>query len=768
MTTTTTTPSAPKVLPPWLYHSHPAYLHEFHHHYLPQVKPPVPPPKDPAYLEALRLSQQSGSRTQFHLHGGVISSGEEHGVVGHSKRRDSPRSTTGKSASNNSINNTSGGQTGAGAGGRRGRKGLEKLRAANRAFLNKLQSVKQMSLWPSSKHFCWSSIATASDPSPLTSHMHTQYMQHQQQQGEEKYDDHHQEKKIKSKKMPEKNNTPENKEKKKRRSFFPSLNSKRTRRPDHAPIDAVAALSPAPASTSAVAAAPVPVATTVTTTATNVTSTTTFSSLAVPSHGTHSHASTNGNNGNNNKSTTVFSKQQTHLSLSSRLLAAGTAAGSRGVATEGVAAEAGATPSPSTPTPTTTTTSSSSSSSSDSRQYEYPQYQQLQQDSLAPQAQTPPASKSSVSSSAVVATNTSSSSSSSLESSLFPTFVTGPEHWYHLALQLESSVLLAHQLQAKHLFTRAAELGFAPAQFKLGICYELGLVHCPMDPSQSFHWYRQAALQGHADAELAISGWYLTGHSQGLGQSDSLAYEWAHKAALRGWSKAEYTLGHYHEVGIGVVPDLALAQQWYLKAASRGNERALLRLLVGHVGLEVDYAHLKDALLALNQTNPYLIHQLAQFHELREYGLVPDEETAFELYAASAQADYAPAQYKLGACYEFGILGCPQDPVQAVEWYRRGADNGHVEALLALAGFFLDGSAGQAAPQSDEEAFRYVRMAALRGVPKAEYIAGFFLEYGLGNARHVEQAKQWYRLACAKGVESAERRLCVLEQEATR
>ncbi|KAF9334808.1 hypothetical protein BG006_001461 [Podila minutissima] len=345
--------------------------------------------------------------------------------------------------------------------------------------------------------------------------------------------------------------------------------------------------------------------------------------------------------------------------------------------------------------------------------------------------------------------------------------IAGPEHFYHLALQLETSPKIDLQLYGKDLFIRSAGLGYAPAQFKLGICYELGLTHFPADPFHSFAWYKRAAMQGHADAELAVSGWYFTGHPQGLVQSDHLAYEWASKAARRGWSKAEYTLGYYHEVGIWVQSDLQVAKQWYLKAAARGNERALLRLLVGHVGLAVDYAHLKDALLHHNESNPYLIHQLAQFHELREYGLVPDEDAAFELYETSAQANYAPAQYKLGACYEFGILGCPQDPVQAVHWYSQGADNGHVEALLALAGFYLDGSAGRAAEQSDEEAFRFVKTAAQRGVPKAEYITGFFLEYGLGVEKNTAEARQWYHLACAKGVDSAERRLQDLEKVAS-
>ncbi|KAG0260755.1 hypothetical protein BG011_001652 [Mortierella polycephala] len=343
-------------------------------------------------------------------------------------------------------------------------------------------------------------------------------------------------------------------------------------------------------------------------------------------------------------------------------------------------------------------------------------------------------------------------------------FVAGPEHLYHLALQLETSPRIEYQLHSRDLYIRSAGLGYALAQFKLGICYERGQIHFPMDALHSFAWYKRAAMQGHADAELAISGWYLTGHESGLIQSESLAYEWAAKAARRGWSKAEYTLAHYHEVGIGVPQDLQVAKQWYLKAAARGDERAMLRLLVGNVGLDVDYVHLKDALLAENGDNPYLIHQLAQLHEPQEYGLVPDEEVAFELYAASAQANYAPAQHRLGECYEYGNLQCPQDPTQAVYWYRHSAENGHVESQLALTGFYLDGSVGQEAEQSDEEVFRLVKAAAQRGLPRAEYMTGHFLEYGWGVERDMREAKQWYRLACAKGVGSAELRLKELEK----
>lgn len=145
-----------------------------------------------------------------------------------------------------------------------------------------------------------------------------------------------------------------------------------------------------------------------------------------------------------------------------------------------------------------------------------------------------------------------------------------PHALHELALLHEnpSGQLVPHDpLQAKDLFSRAAYLGYTQSQYKLGQCYEYGALGCPVDPRRSIAWYTKAAEKGNSEAELALSGWYLTGSEGVLKQSDSEAYLWARRAANKGLTKAEYAVGYYAEVGIGIKQDIEFAKRWYMRAA---------------------------------------------------------------------------------------------------------------------------------------------------------------------------------------------------------
>lgn len=122
---------------------------------------------------------------------------------------------------------------------------------------------------------------------------------------------------------------------------------------------------------------------------------------------------------------------------------------------------------------------------------------------------------------------------------------------------------------ASQLFHQAAELGYKFSQFRLGSAYEYGLLNCPVDPRQSIVYYTHAASQGEHQAELALSGWYLTGAEGILQQSDTEAYLWARKAATAGLAKAEYAMGYFTEVGIGASSNLDDAKRWYWRAAGK-------------------------------------------------------------------------------------------------------------------------------------------------------------------------------------------------------
>jgi uncharacterized protein len=128
------------------------------------------------------------------------------------------------------------------------------------------------------------------------------------------------------------------------------------------------------------------------------------------------------------------------------------------------------------------------------------------------------------------------------------------------------------------LYVKGAHLGHSASQFKLGVCYEYGNLGCVVDPRKSIAWYSRAAEQGNPEAELALSGWYLTGAEGILPQSDQEAFLWAQKAAEKGSPKAEFAVGYYIETGIGTASNLQEAKRWYLRAAEQGQKRAMARL----------------------------------------------------------------------------------------------------------------------------------------------------------------------------------------------
>lgn len=154
-----------------------------------------------------------------------------------------------------------------------------------------------------------------------------------------------------------------------------------------------------------------------------------------------------------------------------------------------------------------------------------------------------------------------------------------------LTKECEETSMIPDSIYAIKLLHNAARLGYAPSQSKLGECYECGHF-CAEDEPQSIYWYTLAAEQDYPEACLALSGWYLTGSlkTNTLRQSDNEAYLWARKAASLAKqvhrfkslsAKAYYTLGMYHENGIGVPKSTETSVKWYKKAAQYGHADAI-------------------------------------------------------------------------------------------------------------------------------------------------------------------------------------------------
>ncbi|KAK7046617.1 hypothetical protein R3P38DRAFT_2689045, partial [Favolaschia claudopus] len=133
---------------------------------------------------------------------------------------------------------------------------------------------------------------------------------------------------------------------------------------------------------------------------------------------------------------------------------------------------------------------------------------------------------------------------------------------------------------ARALLERAAALHFAPAQYKLGHAFEFAVPASafPFDPLLSVQWYSLASQAGEAEADMALSKWFLCGAEGAFDKDESLARTFAGKAAAKGLASGEFAMGYYSEVGIGGSLDLTEARSWYEKASAHGNADAVERL----------------------------------------------------------------------------------------------------------------------------------------------------------------------------------------------
>ncbi|HEX9790037.1 MAG TPA: cell division protein FtsZ [Kiloniellales bacterium] len=128
---------------------------------------------------------------------------------------------------------------------------------------------------------------------------------------------------------------------------------------------------------------------------------------------------------------------------------------------------------------------------------------------------------------------------------------------------------------AQRAYRKAAEMGHAGAQNRLGWMYEKG-EGVDADYNEAVKWYRAAAEQGHVNAMNDLG--YMFRQGWGVSQNYTDAMHWFRKAAEKYDSYAEYNLGQMYENGWGTEKDMDEAVRWFRRSAARGHEWAAKRL----------------------------------------------------------------------------------------------------------------------------------------------------------------------------------------------
>jgi TPR repeat protein len=128
-------------------------------------------------------------------------------------------------------------------------------------------------------------------------------------------------------------------------------------------------------------------------------------------------------------------------------------------------------------------------------------------------------------------------------------------------------------------------------------------------------------------------------------------------------------------------------------------------------------------------------------------GVSQNDVEALQWFRRAANQGNADAQFNLGVMYANG-QGVPQDEAEAVKWYRLAADQGNAYARTNL-GLMYAG--GRGVPQDSSEAVKWYRLAADQDAAAAEYNLGEAYRDGRGVPQNYTEAIKLFRRAADQG-----------------
>jgi hypothetical protein len=176
--------------------------------------------------------------------------------------------------------------------------------------------------------------------------------------------------------------------------------------------------------------------------------------------------------------------------------------------------------------------------------------------------------------------------------------------------------------------------------------------------------YHAAALRAHGPAQRSLGLLYR--RTRGVARDDALAANWLGKAAERGDAPAQRLLGEMHMRGEGLAPNPVRAHMWLNLAGAHGERAARAQ------------RDLIAKALSMEQiaTAQQLARRWLESHE-RTIRLVEVEGVRWRL--DRAQKGDVDQMFLVGMMYDIGH-DVAQDHTEALRWYLKAAEQGHVGA----------------------------------------------------------------------------------------
>ena len=360
---------------------------------------------------------------------------------------------------------------------------------------------------------------------------------------------------------------------------------------------------------------------------------------------------------------------------------------------------------------------------------------------------------------------------------------------YNLAGMYQNGQGVERNLQkAFDWYHKAAEQGNASAQFRLAqietaihsIEHQKNSEEAIKQASEkaikqasekAIKQYQKAAEQGLAAAQNNLAWMYQNGKGieknrqeafsrykteQKLDLAQYLAFFWYHKAAEQGYTLAQYNLAWMYQNGEGIEKNPEKAIDWYRKAAEQREK--------GHA-YEQGYTLAQFQLAGIYKNLANMYKDMYKNEEsLKEESLKKAKENfgeAIKWYRKAAEQGHVEAQFQLAGIYknlanmykdmykneeslkEESLKKAKENFGEAIKWYRKAAEQGHVEAQFQLAWMYLHGE-GVEKPDFKLVFFWYHK-AAEQGYADAQYNLALMYVLGEGVEQNLQEAFSRYK-----------------------
>jgi TPR repeat protein len=250
-------------------------------------------------------------------------------------------------------------------------------------------------------------------------------------------------------------------------------------------------------------------------------------------------------------------------------------------------------------------------------------------------------------------------------------------------------------------------------------------------------------------------------------EDKKLAAQWFLQSAMQGNMRAQYNLANMYRTADGIGKNSAEAMKWYTYAANQGDMYAQYALGFMYYGMAKELgSKVGDAKQALDQVAKMSDADKAKHADDLKAAkdivdsntpeLETDRQQALEWFRRAAEQGLTKAQMALARMYENGDGGPDKGMTDALVWYMNSAEAGSPEAMrrvgLLYEGKIVDWN-GKGVETNYKLAFKWLRKAAEEKDDKAAMveIGQMYAEGNEAVKRDPDKGIKWFQHAAETG-----------------